>query len=269
MVKIVENSVQETLVFPLYGRAVCSEKYPALFLDPLSEGVIKNIDYNFKEKTWQEHAVVVWALRQRILCSQAAAYLKIHPEATVIDLGCGLSTGFSTVDNGSCRWINLDIPEIISIRQELLPCGPREENLAADAFDLSWVDRAGIDIEKGVYIISGGMFYYFKPEKIKELFCGLAKRFPQGRICFDCESSYGVRESNKMVKKNGNGSKMYFAVDNPKTLFTSWSSDFKKIDVIDGLPPAIGKAAVLPFKVRLILKLGVALGIMKFVEIWF
>ena len=47
---IQENSVQETLVIPLYGRVVAHRKFPNLINDPTAEEILKRIDYDFENK---------------------------------------------------------------------------------------------------------------------------------------------------------------------------------------------------------------------------
>lgn len=44
---IEKNTVQETLVIPLYGRKMCSELYPNLFRDETAMRLIEEIDYDF------------------------------------------------------------------------------------------------------------------------------------------------------------------------------------------------------------------------------
>ncbi len=46
--------------------------------------------------------------------------------AAVVNLGCGLDDTFSRVDNGQCRGYNLDMPDVIAVRNELLPAAERE-----------------------------------------------------------------------------------------------------------------------------------------------
>ena len=46
---IEKNTVQETLVIPLYGRKVCSERFPQLFSDPEAERLCAMLDYDFAE----------------------------------------------------------------------------------------------------------------------------------------------------------------------------------------------------------------------------
>ena len=48
-VKIEKNTVQETLIVPLYGRKMCSEKFPELYTDIFAKELCERIDYNFTE----------------------------------------------------------------------------------------------------------------------------------------------------------------------------------------------------------------------------
>ena len=47
--KIERNTVQETLIIPLYARKVCSELYPNLYQDETAVRLINEIDYDFSE----------------------------------------------------------------------------------------------------------------------------------------------------------------------------------------------------------------------------
>ena len=47
---IEKNSVQETLVIPLFGQLVCSERFPELFSDPAARRICDSLDYDFAEK---------------------------------------------------------------------------------------------------------------------------------------------------------------------------------------------------------------------------
>lgn len=43
---IEKNTVQETLVIPLYGRKKCTELYPNLFKDETAVRLVEQIDYD-------------------------------------------------------------------------------------------------------------------------------------------------------------------------------------------------------------------------------
>ena len=47
--KIEKNTVQETLIIPLYARKVCSELYPNLYRNETAVRLIGEIDYDFSD----------------------------------------------------------------------------------------------------------------------------------------------------------------------------------------------------------------------------
>lgn len=50
---IEKNTVQETLVIPLYGRKMASTLYPGLFRDETAAKLMDSIDYDFPH--WQKN----------------------------------------------------------------------------------------------------------------------------------------------------------------------------------------------------------------------
>lgn len=132
MYHIEKNTVQETLIIPLFGRKVCSEHFPDLFEDPEAERICSMLDYDFTEKGKKmESAVGLFgalevAQRQYDLAWEVKDYLKEHPGAAVVNLGCGLDDTFRKCDNGVCKGYNIDMPDVIEVRNEILPAGERE-----------------------------------------------------------------------------------------------------------------------------------------------
>ena len=47
--KIEKNTVQETLILPLYSRKLCTELYPNLYQDETAVHLIDQIDYDFSQ----------------------------------------------------------------------------------------------------------------------------------------------------------------------------------------------------------------------------
>lgn len=260
----------DTLLLPLLARARCGERYPGLFRDPEAERIAALMPAEKTEslRRLADADCVLYALRQDMLVWAARRYLRQYPEAVVVNLGCGLDASFSKADNGRCRWVNLDLPEVINLREKLLPCRQREYSLAGNGADVSWMDQ--MEAGRGLFVVSGGAFYYFQPEQVRNLFRALAERFPGGGICFDCQSSKALRQARKTVRKTGNtGADMHFAVDCAKALFRPWSSRFETIETIRGLPRKYLCPGILPLGIRLLLRSRFESGMLKFVEIRF
>ena len=155
--KIEKNTVQETLILPLYSRKLCTELYPNLYQDETAVRLIDQIDYDFSEaeensrSLMQRFGALEVAMRQNDLAFEVQAYLKTHPCAAVVNLGCGLDNTGRACDNGRCKIYNLDFPDVIALRQQLLPAGEREQNIPCDLKDPTWLDK--IDASGGAVLV--------------------------------------------------------------------------------------------------------------------
>lgn len=220
--KIEKNTVQETLVIPLYGRKMCSELYPGLYRDETAVRLISEIEYDFSvlEKKsrglMQRFGFLEAAMRQNDLAFEVCDYLKSHPEAAVVNLGCGLDNTGRRCDNGRCRIYNLDFPDMIAVRNELLPAGEREENIPCDLNDTSWFKK--IDASGGVVFFAAGVFYYFLKEQVRALVGAMADAFPGGVLAFDAASKKAVKLMLKTWIKDAEIKNVgaYFAVSDVK-----------------------------------------------------
>ena len=228
------NTVQETLVIPLFGRKVCSGFFPDLLSDPEAERICGLLDYDFESKrkamesplglfgaleTAQRHYDLLWEVKD---------YLKSHPQAAVVNLGCGLDDTFRKADNGKASGYNIDMPDVIEIRNELLPAGEREQNIGCDLNDHRWMDR--ISPDNGAVFFAAGVFYYFRKEDIRKLFRELSERFPGGVLVFDSCGRLGAKMMTKTwLKKAGiSDVNALFSLEDPEELKT-WQGNFKSV----------------------------------------
>ncbi len=225
---IEKNTVQETLVIPLFGRKLCTERFPNLFRDERAVELIDRIDYDFSvlerraKSTAYRFGALEVAMRENDLMTEARDYLSAHPSAALVNLGCGLDQTAENCDNGTCRVYNLDLPDVITVRNTFLPESVRVRNIAADLNDLAWLDR--IDAGNGVCFLAAGVFYYFKTEQIRRLLPAMAKKFPGGRLVFDAAGKRAVKIMLKTwVKEAGITSiSDCFSVDGIETDILPW-----------------------------------------------
>ena len=227
--RIEKNTVQETLIIPLYARKVCSELYPALYRDETAIRLISEIDYDFSEaeknsrSLMQRFGSLEVAMRQNDLAFEVRDYLKTHPNAAVVNLGCGLDGTGRACDNGTCRLYNLDFPDVIAVRNELLPAGEREENIPCDLNDTGWFGK--IDASNGVVFFAAGVFYYFLTEQVKTLVQAMAEAFPGGKLVFDAANKKAVKLMLKTWLKTADIQDVgaYFAVADAKKELSPWA----------------------------------------------
>ena len=228
--KIEKNTVQETLIIPLYARKVCSELYPNLYRDETAVRLIDRIDYDFSEaekisrSLMQRFGALEVAMRQNDLAFEVRAYLKKHPSAAVVNLGCGLDNTGKACDNGSCKIYNLDFPDVIALRDELLPAGEREQNIPCDLKDTAWFGK--VDASGGAVFFASGVFYYFLTQQVRELVRGMADAFPGGVLVFDAANRTAVKMIAKTWLRTAKIKDVgaYFAISDAAKEIGTWDS---------------------------------------------
>ena len=228
--KIEKNTVQETLVIPLYSRKLCTELYPNLFQDETAVRLIDQIDYDFSEtekksrSLMQRFGSLEVAMRQNDLAFEVRDYLKSHPNAAVVNLGCGLDCTGRSCDNGRCKIYNLDFPNVITVRNELLPAGDWEQNIPCDLNDTAWFSQ--IDASNGAVFFASGVFYYFLTEQVKALVQAMADAFPGGVLVFDAANRTAVKMIAKTWLKSAKIQDVgaYFAVSDAPREIGAWDS---------------------------------------------
>ena len=228
--KIEKNTVQETLILPLYSRKLCTELYPTLYRDETAVRLIDQIDYDFSgaEKNscsmMQRFGSLEVAMRQNDLAFEVRDYLKNHPEAAVVNLGCGLDSTGRSCDNGSCKIYNLDFLDVIAVRNELLPAGEREENIPCNLNNTEWFRK--IDSSNGAVFFASGVFYYFLTEQVKTLVQKMADAFPGGVLVFDAANRTAVKMIAKTWLKSAKIKDVgaYFAVSDAPKEIGAWHS---------------------------------------------
>ena len=228
--KIEKNTVQETLIIPLYSRKLCSRLYPNIYRDETAVRLINEIDYDFSvaEKNsrslMQRFGALEVAMRQNDLAWEVRDYLKDHPKAAVVNLGCGLDSIGRSCDNGSCKIYNLDFPDVIAVRNELLLADEREENIPCDLNNTEWLEK--IDASGGAIFFASGVFYYFLTEQVKALVQAMADAFHGGVLVFDAANRAAVKMIAKTWLKSAKIKDVcaYFAVSDAKNELSLWDN---------------------------------------------
>mgnify|MGYP000714907127 FL=1 len=230
---IERNTVQETLVIPMYGRMKSSQLYPFLFKDDGAARLMSRIDYDFSSlesnsrNAMQRFGFLEVAVRQYNLAWEVRDYLKTHPNAAVVNLGCGLDDTGRHCDNGTCRIYNIDYPDVIEVRNDLIPPGAREVNIACDLNDTSWFQA--IDASGGAVFFASGVFYYFLRSQVQKLVAAMAAAFPGGRLVFDAANRTAVKLMLKTWVKYAKIKDVgaYFSVENAQTELSPWTKESK------------------------------------------
>ncbi len=173
-----------------------------MLIDRKAVEIIHLIDYDFSTITHNISKVsqLGWIIRSLLIDKAILKYLEKYPQATIVNIGCGLDTTFDRIDNGRVTWYDLDLPDVIKIRRQFIAESDRRKFVGGSFMDREWLQH--IKTNQGVFFIAAGVLYYFAESEIKESFKMIADHFPASEMVFDATSPIGVKMANRMVIKN-------------------------------------------------------------------
>lgn len=188
------TGVPETLLIPLWARAVETEKEQPIIRDPKAVEMVARVDYDFSrfEKVWLSQLGV--AIRTMLLDRETGNFLQRNPGAVVINLGAGLDTRVERFKEQVTCWYDLDLPEVISLRRQFFAEDERHRLIAGSAFDLSWLEQIA-HTGKPVLLLCEGMLMYFDELEVRRLFTELAIRLPGSEMLFEVLAPIAVGRS--------------------------------------------------------------------------
>ena len=236
------GQVQESLLVPLYGRALDSLKKRPILKDPKAVEIVESIDWDFQRFN-QRRRVVAAALRTALFDEWVKGFLSRHPEGTVVEIGAGLNTRFERLDNGTLHWFDLDLPDTVELRRKFFTDSRRRVTLAASVLDPGWM--AAVRQSPGPYFfVSEAVFIYLTEPEVKAALAQIAANFPRASIAFDTATLKGISHENKDHARRKLGARFSWACQDPREI-ERWKIGLRLVesrpllDVPDSLRPRL------------------------------
>lgn len=180
---------------------------------------MENIGYDFTKFDDEWPTQVSIAVRTELLDNATKVFIKNHPQAVIINIGCGLDTRFSRLDNGKIHWYDLDLPEAIQIRKQFFDETDRYKMIAKSVFDYSWIDD--IKTNPSVLIIAEGILMYFTKHEVTGLLNKLVESFHDAEMILEAIPASLVKQSENqnLIKKQYNiEAQFHWGIKNGKNL---------------------------------------------------
>ncbi|MEM9177418.1 MAG: class I SAM-dependent methyltransferase [Myxococcota bacterium] len=259
------GTIQETLLLPLWGRAFETRKPEPRLVDEKAVEIVERLDYDFsgieETQAFSQHG---WVARSLQTDEMALGFIEAHPEATIVNIGCGMDTTFSRIDNGRILFYELDLPEVIELRKNFYEENDRHRSIPASFLEAGWFSQ--IEVRDGLLFLAGGVLYYFTEHEIRDFFVRAADHFGACEFFFDSLSPLGVEIGKRQVLKKG-GMEMSagggWGLKRAKDL-ESWDPRF---EVVSSTSMSKGLYGGLPLKTKLMFLMPDVLGIASMVHL--
>lgn len=185
MLKI-NNTVSETLLIPLYMKYLAAQQPDPILYDETAMRLVPQLDYDFTKFDQAKGSIIGTAIRARYFDQCTADFICRHPNGVVVILGCGLDGRCQRIGDVAQHspFYQLDLPEVIALREHLLPPRSNETLLAASAFDTAWMDELRCQYPQSPFLfVIEGVLMYFPEATVRQLMVDLAQRFPKAKSC--------------------------------------------------------------------------------------
>jgi O-methyltransferase involved in polyketide biosynthesis len=213
------GKVQESLLVPLYARAIDSRRKHPVLNDRKAEEIVQSIDWDF-ERFAQRNRMAGCILRTLSFDEFVKSFLSRHPQGTVVEIGAGLNTRFERLDNGAVHWFDLDLPDSVAMRRRFFADSERRTTLAASILDSSWI--AAVCQSPGPYcFVAEAVLIYLAEQDVKAALGQIAANFPGASIAFDTITSKVVERANKDHASKNLGARFAWACEAPEQI-ESW-----------------------------------------------
>lgn len=203
------GGVPETLLIPLYNRAMESQRPGAMVKDDKAVELVTKmradapirIDFSrVRQIPMTELLKVMRIMFTREFDRYTCDFLDRHPEAVVVHIGCGLDSRFDRVDNGQVEWYDLDLPEVIELRRELIGDeGGRYHLLAGSMLEAAWLDVVKAHLSRPCLFLAETVFVYFTEAQVKALVLRLRDYFPGAELVFDGWKPFEIWLGNRYL----------------------------------------------------------------------
>jgi O-methyltransferase involved in polyketide biosynthesis len=259
--KILLSEAQETLLIPLYSKAVESRRPDPILVDDKAQEILASVEYDFTRLNIPRKTEVMVCMRAKKMDDITREFLSGHPKSVVLHLGCGLDSRYLRVDPREAEWYDLDMPEAIELRRKFYRETDTYHMIPSSVTDLNWIELIA-PRDRPVLVVAEGLFMYLKENDVKALVLILKDTFPECELSFDAFSVLTARSAGQHPSLRKTGAAIHWGIDDAREIerwadgirlreewFFSQSEDLGKLETgfrlafkVAGFFPAAKKA---------------------------
>lgn len=212
------TGAQQTLLGPLYARALDNRRSDPVLGDEAADRLLDRIDFDFPGLKLSSGDRMAIVLRAKELDDWATDYLAGHPDAVVLHLACGLdSRAFRLALPDGVLWYDIDLPDVIELRNRLYPETPANyRTIAGSATDAAWLSE--IPTGRPTLIIAEGLTMYLTEADGIAMLRRFVERFDVGEMMFDVVLPWTVKASRASRFLRSTGAEFHWSIGDAHAL---------------------------------------------------
>jgi O-methyltransferase involved in polyketide biosynthesis len=192
------SEVSRTAILPLLCRAVQSEMNDPTFSDPMAVLCLERLMSLLAQE--EKKRILKWRkmytgintrdVKARIMTvkrfdSIASQFISDNPGCTVVNLACGFDTRFWRIEADKCKYIELDLPEMIAVKSEILKDHLNYELIGCSVFDTSWINMVTSNGNSHFLLLAEALFYYLPKHDVTRILQVISQRFDRSLLVLE------------------------------------------------------------------------------------
>lgn len=210
--KITLTQEKETMLIPLYGKAIESKRKSPILVDPHAVKMIEQVDYDFSTLKIPEKTNIMMCLRAKLIDNFTKDFLSKHRQTMALHLGCGLDSRYFRIQNSAVDWYDVDFQEVIDLKKHFFQDMNHYHMIASSVTEEEWIEKLPAGKENNLVIAEGLLMYLREPD-IKLLFERLKHKLGSYTLIFDAFNSYTVKKMIKHPSLKKTGASIHWGVD--------------------------------------------------------
>jgi O-methyltransferase involved in polyketide biosynthesis len=230
MEKIVFKPCPETLLIPLYGKAMESIKSDPILMDKKAVEIVKPDGLRFSKPPYprkNQSPDVHPGQADGRFCRN---FLAKRPDAVVVHLGCGLDSRYFRIGSPAADWYDVDLKDVIALRRLFYRETGRYHLVASSVTQPEWIEAIAAG-EGARLVVAEGLMMYLREAQIKTLISRLAAHLGHFTLIFDAFGEYAAKNAKYHPSLQKSGAKIQWGLDDPKTL-CGWRPDIRLVKEI-------------------------------------
>ena len=228
---VMRNNIGETLLITLYMKSRESKLDNPIISDSMACDLVEKLDYDFAKFNKAIASSVGIAIRSRYFDDKLKAFINSSENPVVVLLGAGLDSRYERIGPiaQKATFYQLDIPEVLQAREQLIPPHENETLIASSMFETEWMDDISKVHPKGEFLfIVEGVLMYFERDTVKKWFQDMAAHFPQSDILFDVVNVWLSNNSHRHDSLKLMNAKFIYGSDDDREV-ASWASNLEHV----------------------------------------
>ena len=216
------SGASQTMLATFYAKALDADLPKPILGDQWAKEIVDRIDYDWSKTSITKANSPSVTTRSAHFDNWARQFLAVHPEATVVHLGCGLDARAFRLDPGpGVQWYDVDYPDVADLRRRLFPSRDNYRVIAASVTDPAWL--AEVCSNRPTLMIAEGLTMYLTESDGLALLRRIVDTFGSGELQFDAFNRLGIKAQwmNAVVRRSG--ATLYWGINRPD-------------DIVDAIP---------------------------------